>query len=94
MHFRQFLALWFTHLKVLRAQNGLAPEGSGVVGMDEVRRLHAAGLVELQLHMGAAAGLGRLTRMADATVAETDYAVLLALAKRPQKYLPMLLGLS
>lgn len=86
VHVRQFLALWFTHLKMLRAQNGLAPEGSGVVGMDEVRCLHAAGLVELRLHMAAAVGLGRLTRMADAAVAE--------MAKRPQKYLPMLLGLS
>lgn len=82
-------------LKVLRAQNGLEREGSGVAGMDEVQRPDAAGLVELGLRMARAAGLPPPGRMQDAIEAGgADYTMLLELAARPRQHLPVLLGIS
>ncbi|KAL1616419.1 hypothetical protein SLS56_011437 [Neofusicoccum ribis] len=81
-------------VKVLRAQNGLELEGSGVAGMDEVNRLDAAGLVELGLQMASAMGLVPPASMEDAIEADADCTILLKLAARPQQYLFVLLGIS
>ncbi|KAH7018659.1 hypothetical protein B0J12DRAFT_775433 [Macrophomina phaseolina] len=82
-------------LKVLRAQNGLGElEGGGVAGMDEVKRLDAAGLIDLGLQMATVAGRPLPSRMEDVIEMDADYTILLKLAARPQEHLPVLLGIS
>ncbi|OJD30387.1 atpase-like protein [Diplodia corticola] len=81
-------------LKLIRAQNGLGKEGSGVAGMDEVKRLEAAGLVELGLRMATAVRGAAPGCLADVVEADADYAVLLKLASSPKRHFPVLLGLS
>ncbi|KAL1645040.1 hypothetical protein SLS58_004111 [Diplodia intermedia] len=83
-------------VRLVRAQNGLEKEGSGVAGMDEVNRANAAGLVELGLRMAAAApgATSAPTCLADVIEADADYTILLKLASSPRRHFPMLLGLA
>ncbi|EON64430.1 hypothetical protein W97_03661 [Coniosporium apollinis CBS 100218] len=59
-------------VRVLRAQSGFENEGPGVAGMDEVRRPHTVGLVELGLEMMQRAGLSAPRSLKEALAGRDD----------------------
>ena len=83
-------------IRVLRAQYGFAAEGSGVAGMDEVRRLDGVGHVELGLEMMKRAGLPKAGSLKEVLEGrDSDFAVnLLHLSMRPIAHRDMLLGMA
>ena len=83
-------------LRVLRAQYGLAAEGSLVAGMDEVRRLDSAGIVEMGLEMMQRAGHSKPGCLRDVLEGrDSHFAIqLLHLSMRPVQNRAMLLGLA
>ena len=83
-------------LRVLRAQYGFAAEGSGVAGMDEVRRINSVDLLELGLEMVQRAGLPKPECLKDVLEGREDEfpAKMLHLAMRPTENRGLLLGLA
>ncbi|KZF18807.1 hypothetical protein L228DRAFT_254589 [Xylona heveae TC161] len=83
-------------LRVLRAQYGFAPEGSGVAGMDEVRRTDSIDLVQLGLEMIKAAGLPQPQCLSDVLCGrESGFAdEMLHMSMRPMENRELLMGMS
>lgn len=83
-------------IRLLRAHSGFDAEGPGVAGMDEVRRIDSAGLVELGLGMIQSSGLPKPASLNE--VLETwpsEFALkMLQLSMRPMANLGSLLGLA
>ncbi|KAJ9639550.1 hypothetical protein H2199_006585 [Coniosporium tulheliwenetii] len=83
-------------VRVLRAQSGFENEGPGVAGMDEVRRPHTVGLVELGLEMMQRAGLSAPRSLKEALEGRDDrFAVeMLHASMKPIQNANFLIGLA
>ena len=83
-------------IRVLRAQYGFAPEGSGVAGMDEIRRIDAIDLHSIGMEVAKNTGFPQPKDLRDALLGEdSDFAVsMLALSMRPIEHRDSLLGMA
>lgn len=83
-------------VRVLRAQSGFESEGPGVAGMDEVRRPHTVGLVELGLEMMQRASLSLPTSLWEALEGRDDeFAVkMLHVSMTPNQNANFLIGMA
>lgn len=83
-------------IRVLRAQSGFDAEGPGVAGMDEVRRMDSAGLVELGLEMIKRSGMAKPASLKEVLKTwPSEFAIkMLHLSMRPMANAGSLLGLA
>ncbi|KAL8901685.1 MAG: hypothetical protein Q9207_005086 [Kuettlingeria erythrocarpa] len=83
-------------IRVLRAQYGFAPEGSGVAGMDEMRRTDAIDLHSIGVEVTKNTGIPQPRGLQDALRGEESvFAVsMLALSMRPIEHRDTLLGMA
>ncbi|KAF7511157.1 hypothetical protein GJ744_005388 [Endocarpon pusillum] len=83
-------------VRLLRAQSGFDAEGSGVAGMDEVRRIDSVGLVELGLEMTRRSGLRQPTSLKEVLESwPSEFACkMLQVSMRPMAHPGLLLGLA
>lgn len=83
-------------IRVLRAQYGFTPEGAGVAGMDEARRIEFTDLHEVGLEAAARTGTPKPTSLQDVLQGEdSEFAVsLLGLSMKPIEHRDALLGMA
>ncbi|KAL9012052.1 MAG: hypothetical protein Q9173_003155 [Seirophora scorigena] len=83
-------------IRVLRAQYGFAPEGSGVAGMDEIRRIDSVDLHSIGMEVATMTGIAQPKDLHDALQGEeSGFAVsMLALSMRPIAHRDALLGMA
>ena len=83
-------------IRVLRAQYGFAPEGTGVAGMDELRRTACVSLIDIGLEMTQRFGLPEPRGLTDVLVGDdSEFAIsMLNLSMRPIENREILLGMA
>lgn len=83
-------------IPVLRAQYGFELEGSGVAGMDEIRRAHTIDLVDIGQEMMRRAGLGEPASVADVLDSRSsEFAdMMLQISMKPGSNADVLIGMA